>query len=209
MGATATHEPAQFYELLAEAGANALEAARLAERRFREFPDTSVRQSELKELEHVGDRLTAAIFELLNSRTPTPFDREDVYGLARAIDDVVDHVEEASDLLGLYKIEGATEQALEQCRVLVGAAGELAGALASLRTLEGAEDRLHAVKTLEDEGDRIARDAIAALFEQEEVDPRVIIRWKDIVEALEDAIDACDTTAHVIGNVVVKNADAR
>jgi predicted phosphate transport protein (TIGR00153 family) len=196
----------EFYDLFVEAGENAVEAARVAERRFREFPDTDVGQPAVKELEHEGDRLTHDIITLLNSQYVTPIDREDIYSLARRIDDVVDHIEHASDLLGLYKVEGSMEQALQQCRVLVGAAENLASALRELRGLRGVDHYLVALKSLEDEGDRIVRDAIAALFEDEDVSPRVVIAWKDIFDALEDAIDACENAGHVIGNVVVKNA---
>lgn len=196
----------EFYGLFAEAGANAVDTARKAESRFRSYPDAATSQDEVKELEHEGDRLTHEIIQLLNTQYVTPFDREDIYELARAIDDVVDHIEHASDLLGLYKVEGPMEQALTQCEVLVGAAECLAGALDGLRTLKGIEPHLLELKRLEDEGDRIVRDAIAALFERDTVDPRVIIRWKDIFEALEQAIDACETAAHVVGNIVVKNA---
>jgi uncharacterized protein len=95
-------------------------------------------------------------------------------------------------------------QALDQCRVLVEAAEHLANALAELRGFRRAERHLLEVKRLEDEGDRIVRDAIANLFENH-VDPMTVIRWKDIFEALEDAIDACETAADVVGNIVVKN----
>lgn len=206
MRQSSASETNEFYALFADAGANALGAARLVGQRLGDFPDTAVDQAEVKELEHEGDRLTADIFQLLNTRYSAPFDREDIYGLARAIDDVVDHIEHASDLLGLYKVEAPMEQALEQCRVLVGATENLAAALSELPELEEARRRLAAIKELEDEGDRIVRDAIAALFEDDGISLRVIIRWKDIFEALEEAIDACDAAAHVIGNIVVKSA---
>jgi uncharacterized protein len=196
----------EFYDLFGEAGLNALETARATEQRLREFPDTSVSHERVKDLESEGDRLTHDLIQLLNTQYVTPLDREDIYALATAIDDVVDHIEHASDLLGLYRIEGPMEQAVDQARVLVSATEALARALASLRTPANVRRHLVEVKRLEDEGDRIVRDAIAALFEDEEVSPRVIIRWKDIFEALEHAIDACDRTANVIGNVVVKNA---
>jgi uncharacterized protein Yka (UPF0111/DUF47 family) len=95
-------------------------------------------------------------------------------------------------------------QALEQCRVLVDAVEILAFALAELRSVRQAERHLVEVKRLEDEGDRIVRDAIASLFE-DDVDPLTVIRWKDIFDALEDAIDSCESAADVIGNIVVKN----
>ncbi len=196
----------EFYDLFSQAGANVQVIARKAEQRFREFPDTSVAQEEIKALEHEGDRLTREIMQLLNTQYVTPFDREDIYELAMALDDVVDYIENASDLLGLYKIESSMQQAIEQCRVLVGAVEHLARALAELKNVRGVERHLVDLKQLEDEGDQILRDAIAALFEDEDVSPRVIIRWKDIFEALEDAIDACETAANLIGNVVVKNA---
>jgi predicted phosphate transport protein (TIGR00153 family) len=198
--------PTQFYGLFADAGANALEAARLTEARVADFPETEIDQAQVKELESEGDRLTREIIQLLNTQYVTPFDREDIYDLARAVDDVVDHIEHASDLLTLYRIEGPMEQARAQCRVLVGATESLSSALARLRTPATAQEFLAQVKRYEDDGDRIVRDAIASLFEEEDVSPLVVIRWKDIFEALEQAIDACETASHVIGNIIVKNA---
>jgi uncharacterized protein len=194
----------EFYDLFTAAGENALEAARQVDARFRSFPEREVRQAQVKELENRGDDLTRQIIELLNTQYITPFDREDIYELAKAIDDVVDFIENASDLLTLYKIEEPMGQSLEQCRVLVVATENLAHALAELRGLRNAERYLAEVKKLEDEADQIVRGAIASLFENH-VDPVEVIRWKDIFEALEDAIDACETAADVVGNIVVKN----
>jgi predicted phosphate transport protein (TIGR00153 family) len=195
----------EFFGLFTEAGANAVQAARQAEVLFREHPESSVTHADIKAIEHEGDRITREIIRLLNTQYVTPFDREDVYGLAGAVDDVVDHIEHACDLLGLYRIEATMAQSLEQCRVLVGASEALAAALAKLRNPKDVEPDLVEVKRLEDEGDRVVRDAIAALFEDEDVSPRSIIRWKDIFEALEDALDACERAANVAGNIVVKN----
>jgi predicted phosphate transport protein (TIGR00153 family) len=194
----------EFYDLFARAGSNAVEVARLAETRFREFPDTEVTQERVKELEHEGDRLTHEIVTLLNTQYVTPFDRDDIFALAGAIDDIVDHIDEVSDLLDLYKIEGSMQQALEQCRILVEATTSLAAALAELKAVRGVQRHLTELKAREDEGDRILRDALAALFENEDVSPREIIRWKDIFDGLEDAIDACERAALVLGNIVVK-----
>jgi len=196
----------QFYGLFAEAGRNVLEAARLAEQRFQELPNPTVSSQKIKDLEHEGDRLTAEIYQLLNTQYVTPFDRDDVANLAKAIDDVVDHIEHASDLLDLYKVRTSKDHARRQCRVLVGAAEHLAEALEALRGFRGISEHLAAVKRLEDEGDGIVRDAIAGLFDDEVADVLEVIRWKDIFEALEDATDACDTAAHLVGNIVVKNA---
>ena len=196
----------EFYDLFASAGANALEVARLAERRFLEWPSSSVSQQDVKAAETAGDQLTHDLIQLLNTQYVTPFDREDIYDLATAIDDVVDHIDEASDLLGLYGIEQPARQAVEQCRILVAAVERLAEALGGLKGLRGVQEALVELKRLEDEGDRVVRDAIGSLFLDTRIDPLIVIRWKDIYEALEDAIDASETAANVLGNIVVKNA---
>jgi predicted phosphate transport protein (TIGR00153 family) len=196
----------EFYDLFTEGGANALAAARKAEVRFREFPNSSVTQADVKETEHEGDRITHDIIQLLNTQYVTPFDREDIYALATTLDDVVDHIDEACDLLDLYGVESPARHAIEQCRILVGAVGHLAAALAELRGMRGVQEELAALKNFEDEGDRVLHDAIAELFRDSRIDPLIVIRWKDIFEALEDALDAAETVANVIGNIVVKNA---
>jgi predicted phosphate transport protein (TIGR00153 family) len=193
-----------FYDLFAKAGENVLATAQLVERRFAEFPELSVRQTEVKALETRGDELTRETLELLNTQYITPFDREDIYDLAKAIDDVVDYMEEASDLLGLYKVESRLDAALEQCKVLVQIAQHLSAALAELKQLRRVEPHVVEIKRLEDEGDRIVREAIASLFENS-TDALLVISWKDILEALEEAIDSCETAADLVGNIVVKN----
>jgi predicted phosphate transport protein (TIGR00153 family) len=196
---------AQFYDLFAQAGENALEAARLVEKRFKNIPDEKVGQEAVTDLEHKGDDITAEIIGLLNTQYVTPLDREDIYALASAIDTVVDYLDDASELIDIYHIESPMEQAVEQCRILVGSTVHLANALNGLRGLRGVQKELVALKKLEDEGDAIVRDAIGALFEDEKVSPRLIIQWKDIFEALEEAIDSAEKAAHLIGNIVVKN----
>jgi predicted phosphate transport protein (TIGR00153 family) len=193
-----------FYDLFAQAGENLLETARLVERRFAEFPEDIVRQTEVKALETRGDDLTREILELLNTQYITPFDREDIYDLAKAIDDVIDYMDEASDLLGLYRVESRLDASLAQCKVLVEIAGHLSAALAELKQLRRIEPHVVEIKRLEDEGDRITREGIAALFENTS-DALTVIRWKDILEALEEAIDSCETAADLVGNIVVKN----
>ncbi|HSL66289.1 MAG TPA: DUF47 family protein [Gaiellaceae bacterium] len=196
----------EFYELFTRAGANALEAARLAETRFREYPSSSVAQADVKRAETVGDGITHDLIQLLNTQYVTPFDREDIFQLATAIDDVVDHIEEATDLLELYGVEQPVRAAIDQCGIIVAAVERLCEALSRLKGFRGVQEALIELKRLEDDGDRIVRDAIASLFHDPRIDPLVVIRWKDIFEALEAALDACETAANVLGNVVVKNA---
>jgi uncharacterized protein len=196
----------EFFDLFTKAGENALEAARLAERRFREWPNPTVTQEDVKAVEHTGDGLTRDLIQLLNTQYVTPFDREDIFQLATEIDDVVDYVEEASDLLGLYGIGSPTRHSVEQCGILVAAVEQLATALASLKGMRGVEEALVTLKQLEDDGDRVVHDAIASLFRDDRIDPLLVIRWKDVYDALEKAIDACETAANGIANIVVKNA---
>jgi predicted phosphate transport protein (TIGR00153 family) len=201
-----TPRTAEFYVLFGKAGDNALEVARLVERRFREHPNSGVTQDEVKAVETTGDAITRDVITLLNTQYVTPFDREDIYQLATEIDDVVDYLEEASDLLGLYGVEMPTRHAVEQCAVIVRACEQLAVACHNLRGMRGVQDALIELKRLEDEGDRVLRDALAALFRDGGIDPLIVIRWKDIYEALERGLDACETAANVIANIAVKNA---
>jgi uncharacterized protein len=196
----------EFYALFAKAGENALEAAKLVERRFREHPNSGVAQEQVKAVETAGDSLTRDLITLLNTQYITPFDRDDIFLLATEIDDVVDYVEEASDLLGLYGVEMPTRHAVEQCSAIVHACEQLAIACENLKGFRGVQDALVELKRFEDEGDQILRDALAALFRDEGIDPLIVIRWKDIYEGLERALDACETAANVIANIVVKNA---
>ena len=201
-----TPRTTEFFKLFARAAENALETAKLVERRFREHPSSGVTQEQVKAVETAGDRITRDLITLLNTQYVTPFDREDIYQLATEIDDIVDFLEEASDLLGLYGVEMPTRHAVEQCAVIVRACEQLAVACDNLKGMRGLQDALVQVKQFEDEGDRILRDALAALFRDGAIDPLIVIRWKDIYEALERGLDACETAANVIANIVVKNA---
>ncbi len=201
-----TPKTTEFFVLFASAGENALEVARLVERRFREHPNSGVTQEQVKAAENAGDTITRDLIVLLNTQYLTPFDREDIYQLATEIDDVVDFLEEASDLLGLYGVEMPTRHAVEQCAIIVSAVEQLATACDNLKGMRGVQQALVELKSLEDQGDRILRDALASLFRDDRIDPLIVIRWKDIYEALERALDACETAANVIANILVKNA---
>jgi predicted phosphate transport protein (TIGR00153 family) len=194
-----------FYELFAAAGENALMAARAAEQRFREFPG-GVSQEEIKELEHTGDRITGELINLTNAQFITPFDRDDIFELAGAVDDVVDAIENATELLGLYDVEQPTKYALEQCTILVASVEHLDHLLRNLKGKKGSSPEIAEIKRLEDEGDACTRRAVGSLFDDERIDAVLVIKWKEIYESLESAIDAVETCAHRIGNVLVKTA---
>ena len=200
-----TPRTSEFFTLFGKAGENALQVSRLVERRFREHPNSGITQEQVKKEETAGDAITRDLITLLNTQYVTPFDRDDIYSLATEVDDVVDYLEEASDLLGLYGVEMPTRHAVEQCGIIVKACEQLAVACHNLKGMRGVQDALVQVKAFEDEGDRVLRDALAALFRDEGIDPLIVIRWKDIYEALERALDACETAANVVANILVKS----
>jgi predicted phosphate transport protein (TIGR00153 family) len=196
----------EMFELLAQAGANAVEIAERVEQRFREHPSSTVSQEQIKELEHEGDRIASSLLRCINAQFVTPYDRADLVTLAFAVDEVPDKIENASELLGLYGVEAPTRPAIELCGLLVRATRELATLLGRLKGLRGSAEEIRTIKEIEDEADKVARAARSGLFKDDRIDPVIVIRWKDIYEALEDAVDACETAAHRIGNILVKNA---
>jgi uncharacterized protein len=193
------------YDLLAQAGIEVLAVTKTVETRIVEWP-TGPSQDMVKELEHAADRTISELLAAANSLFVTPFDRDDLITLAFAVDDVADAAENASELFGLYGIETPTRQSLTLAGLLVRATEHLAALLATLKTLRGSSDQILRIKEIEDEADGVARAARASLFRDDRIDPMIVIRWKDIYEALEDAVDACDTAAHRVGNILVKNA---
>ena len=194
-----------FFDLFIEAGKNNVNAARLLDRMMNQWPEDGGLSRQIVEAENEGDRITHEIIKRLNSTFVTPIDREDIYGLATQMDDIVDFTEEAADFLGLYKIEAPMEQAGALTKVLVGACEQLAMGLEHLRDFKDLDKYWIEIHRLENEGDRISRDAVASLFSNG-IDPMVVIRWKDIYERLEDAIDATERVANILSGVVIKNA---
>src|SRR4051794_13109939 len=195
----------EIYDLLAQTGANAHAIARAVEQRFRSYPSGTT-QEEVKALEHEGDRIISELITTANEQFVTPIDRDDLITLAFAVDDVADSIENAAELLGLYRVEGPTRQSLQLCELLVRATAELETLLGRLHGLRGSAEEIVTIKAIEDDADRVARNAVAGLFKDDRIDPTIVIRWKDIYEALEDAVDTCETAAHRIGNILVKNA---
>jgi predicted phosphate transport protein (TIGR00153 family) len=196
----------EMYALLAQAGENAVATAQAVERRFREHPSTSVTQDDVKALEHEGDRLSSELLRTIEAQFVTPYDREDLVTLVFAVDEVPDKIENASEIFGLYGVQTATRQSIALCELLVRATTELAQLLGRLKGLRGSADEVRRIKEIEDEADDVARAARAGLFKDDRIDPTLVIQWKDIYEALEDAVDACETAASRVGNILVKNA---
>jgi predicted phosphate transport protein (TIGR00153 family) len=194
-----------FFDLFNQAGQNTLRAARLLKDMLEEWPDEKGLQREILLAEQEGDKITHDIVQRVQTTFVTPLDGEDIYNLATQLDDIVDYIDETADFLGLYKIEAPMEQSLAMADVLVKSCEQLALALEQLRGFKGLEPYWIEIHRLENDGDRLYRDAVASLFANG-IDPMVVIRWKDIFAVLERAVDACETAAHIIEGIVIKNA---
>lgn len=195
----------EFFTLFEEAGANILHAAELLVQLLEAWPDAGGLGREILICEQEGDRITHDIIHRLNRTSVTPIDREDIYALASVLDDIVDYTEEAADFLGLYRVEAPMEQAQQLAAVLVDSCRNIDQALSRLRGFRDLNHYFIEVNRLENEGDRITREALASLFAGG-TDPMVVIRWKDIFERLEQAIDACEHAANILEGIVVKHA---
>jgi uncharacterized protein Yka (UPF0111/DUF47 family) len=198
----------ELHDLLARAGANVATATGMLVQLLRSWPDGGELRQALKDIEHEGDDLTQAVIHHLNTRGPAPFPASDAHELISEIDDVVDYVEEVADFLGLYHVEAATEQALELAGILDAVGAEIAAALAKLSTLPELRPHVVALDRLEDDGDRVVRGAIASLFEGG-IDPMVVIRWKDVYERLEAAIDAGGHVGNTLEGLIVRDVEGR
>ena len=195
-----------YFELFEEAGRNAVLAAELLERLLVNYPDSKGLAAEIRDCEHEGDRITHEIIDRLNHTFVTPIDREDILALSSALDDIVDYTEEVADYLGLYRIEAPMDQSISLANVLTLACREIAQAIPLLRGFK-TEISEHTVEVnrLENEGDRISREAVASLFDAR-IDPMVVIRWKDLFERLEAAIDSTEHVADILYGIVIKNS---
>lgn len=197
--------PGQIHELLAQVGQAVLAVSLAVEQRFVRWPSGPT-QDEIKQLEHLADRVVSELLTQTNSLFVTPYDREDLVTLGFAVDEVADAAENAAELLGLYGVTTTTRPSTELCGLLVRATERLAALLGGLKDMHGSSSIIFEIKAIEDEADRVARAARASLFKDDHIDPMIVIRWKGIYEALEDAVDACETAAHRVGNILVKNA---
>ncbi|MDQ2631011.1 MAG: DUF47 family protein [Actinomycetota bacterium] len=194
-----------FFDLFIQAGQNTLHAARLLDEMMHSWPESGGLSRQIVEAEAEGDKITHDIIQRLNSTFVTPIDREDIYGLATQMDDIVDFTEEAADFLGLYKIEAPMEQAQALTKILVASCEQLAMGLEQLPQFKDLDKYWIEIHRLENDGDRVSRDAVASLFSNG-IDPMVVIRWKDMFAVLEEAIDATETAAQIIEGIVIKNS---
>ncbi|MFY9469294.1 MAG: DUF47 family protein [Solirubrobacterales bacterium] len=186
-----------FYDLFERAAANAERAAGLLVEMIGDYPEQADLAREILLCEQEGDRITQSLIHRLADGNRPPLSRPAIHKLATTLDDVVDYTEQIADSFNLYKIEAPMEQAQALAEVLLDSCRQLTKAVATLRTGESMADPIVEIHRLENDGDRISREAIASLFEGG-VDPMVVIRWKDIFEQMEQAIDSCEDVAHTL-----------
>ena len=195
----------EFFDLYNRAAANAVAIAEALTLLLERFPEGGhERAREIKELEHEGDRLTHEVVDLLNRTFVTPFDRDDMYRLAGVLDDICDHIDEAAGKVVDYGVRDVREQARRQADIIHRSAKKLCEAINRLEGFKDSRRQLIELRELEDEGDRISHEAIAELFTGK-VDALTLVRWKDIHEQLEEAVDACENAADVLEAILVKN----
>ena len=195
----------RFFDMFAEDASNVLGAARLFEAMLRTYDAPEQRAKEIRDAEHRGDELSHEIGRKLESTFVTPFDREDIHALISGLDDVVDYIEEAADTFILYRIEAPTAIAVQQAAIIVKQCEQLHEALSNLRGFQGLEKYWIEVHRLENEGDALARNAIADLFAGG-MDPIEVIKWKDVYGLLETTIDKCEDVANIIERITIKHA---
>ena len=194
----------EFFDLFERAGANIVDAAVLLDEMLQHFPERADLAHDILVCEQRGDAIVHELIARLNQTFVTPIDREDILQLSSALDDIVDYTEQVADFLGLYKIEAPMEPAQQLARLLLDATREIAAAIPKIRRFSDISAHIVETHRIENEGDGITREALASLFEHG-TDPMVVIRWKDIYERLESAIDATERAAYILEGIVIKN----
>lgn len=197
----------RFYLLFEDAAANVRGSAELLLAMLQDYTGVEVKAKAIKDLEHKGDDLTHTIYDQLNRIFVTPLDSEDIAAIASALDDIIDLIEVAADDFIVYNIDLPTPSSIELTGTLVHAVIQVQEAIALLRNRRdraALRDRLTEINRLENEGDTLYRAAMQALFRQP--DPVQMIKWKQIYDHIEEAIDKCEDVADVLHGVLLKYA---
>ncbi len=197
-----------FFGLFEQHAALTVEGAKEMQRLVQGGQNTRVLAARIKEIEHETDVITHTCVERLHKTFITPFDRDDIHRLITRMDDVMDYIESAAVAVMLYELQDMTVPARELAAVLVRSTEEVAIAVAGLKNVKQSQTILKAcieVNRLENEGDEILRNALAGLF-REAKDPLLVLKWKEVYEALENATDRCEDVANIIEGVVLEHA---
>lgn len=194
-----------FFELFQKAAHNMIEGSRLLKDMMEEFKDPVEQARLIKDVEHIGDGITHDIARRLNQTFITPIDREDIHALASALDDVLDLVEAVADRFVVFRITEPSETAIKLANILYQAAGAVGAGIDRLgQPHADLNECCIRVNSLENEADRITRDAISRLFEEEK-DPIAVIKWKEIYENFEEGTDRCEDVANILERIALKH----
>ena len=192
-----------FFDMFRKAAHNMIEGSRLLKEMMEDYRDPVEQARRIKEVEHVGDGITHDIIRKLNQTFITPIDREDIYGLASALDDVLDLVEAVSDRFVVYKVQKPTEPAIKLAGILYQSSVAVAAGVDRLgKRLAEVQEWCIQINTLENEADRIMRDAVSGLFENE-MDPITVIKLKEIYENFEEGTDRCEDVANILERIAL------
>lgn len=194
----------KFFDLFNESAANAHDAARCLQALVNDFTDISAKHEAVVRCEQRGDELTSTILRRLDSSFVTPFDREDIHSLAEEVDDICDDVLGVSDLMQLVAIDEVMPEMRELADLLVAMTEQLVALFGRLKSMKGVQPYLDSIDKLETQGDAIYRRMMARLFA--EADALTVLKWKDIVAAMEAAINATEDASNVVESVVLKHA---
>ena len=196
----------QFFALFRENAVNLMDGLKtlnsLLNSEASAFPGHARR---LRDLEHQGDEITHRIIHELNTTFITPFDREDIYALAAAVDDVLDLAEETADTIVLDRVESITPEARHMGDILVQIGDELVQAFDRLEARNHMAEHWVRIHDLENQADKVTRQAIGALFHDGH-DPVYLIKWKDVYSLLEKTVDRTEDVANILESVTIKNA---
>jgi predicted phosphate transport protein (TIGR00153 family) len=196
----------KFFQMFQDMGGLIVDGAKLLKEMLDDFSDPAASQKAIKEIEHRGDSQTHEIIRKLNTSFITPFDREDIYSLAAALDDILDLIDASAQRFVMYNVEATTTEARELAFLILQGAETINRALHVIGgRLEPIAEYCVQVNALENEADRVCREAVSRLFDEEK-DPIQLIKWKEIYETLEKATDKCEDAANILESVVVKNA---
>ncbi len=194
-----------FFKMFADLASRLTGVARLIGQLFADPAHLSEHVGAIKSLEHEADQLTHDVIARIDKSFVTPIDREDIHLLATSLDDVIDLIDGAARRAEMYKIRETREPAAKLCDVLVRCADCISSGVASIKKARIVSERNRDVKLLEEEGDAIYHQAVGALFAGTP-DPIEVIKWKDIYDKLEDAIDRCEDVANVLESIALKHA---
>lgn len=195
----------KYFDMFIDAAKNIQTGAKLLKEMMDYYQNPEGKAKEIKDIEHQGDKITHEINKKLNQTFVTPLDREDIYSLTCTLDDVIDLIEAVADRMIIFKIKEPTRTARDLADIICKSADEIIKGVTNLKKMEQVYEHCVEINRLENEADRITKDALGRLFEDEK-DPVSIIKWKEIYENLEETTDRCEDVANILEGIVMKYA---